>query len=173
MALIASLVVGVNGATSLGGTSRGLSTPSDRERFLKRHRSAAAFIIGKKSALLESYSASDVPIFVFSRSSEALALPHPLMQQVRINQDDLGEISRQIDRGIEGDVIVEAGISLLTALINAGVIDELELSISPIKGDGDYIDTEALLKNCEISERVTEDGTRLLQCRYKVDSAHS
>lgn len=173
MALIASLVVGSNGATSLGGKSRPLSTPSDRARFLKRHHSAAAFIIGKKSASLESYAATDVPIFVFSRSCETLTLPHPLMQQVTVDRGDLGEISRRIDQRIEGDIVVEAGATLLTALIDAGVIDRWELSISPLAGDGDFIDYERLLKNFEVSEDVAEDGTRLLQCRYKGDSANS
>lgn len=173
MALIASLVVGINGATSLGGKSTPLSTPSDRERFLQRHRSAAAFIIGKKSALIESYSASHVPIFVFTRKSEALNLPHPLMQQVTVNRGDLAEISRRIDQGIEGDIVVEAGASLLTALIEEGVIELLELSISPISGDGDFIDIDALLGNFEYSEVASSDGTRLLQCRYKGDTADS
>ncbi|CAN2206092.1 hypothetical protein MCEJIRE27_00874 [Candidatus Nanopelagicaceae bacterium] len=173
MALIASLVVGSNGATSLAGNSRPLSTPSDRERFLKRHRSASAFIIGKKSAILESYAATDVPIFVFSRNSDALNLPHPLMQQVTVNRGDLGEISRRIDQRIEGEIVVEAGVSLLTALINAGVIDQWELSISPIEGDGDFIDYETLLLKFDVSEEVAADGTRLLQCRYKGDSPNS
>jgi dihydrofolate reductase len=173
MALIASLVVGSNGATSLGGKSRPLSTPSDRARFLKRHHSAAAFIIGKKSAILESYAATDVPIFVFSRNSEVLTLPHPLMQQVKVDRGDLGEISRRIDQRIEGEIVVEAGASLLTALINAGVIDQWELTISPVEGDGDFIDYETLLMKFHVSEEVAEDRTRLLQCRYKGDSANS
>jgi len=173
MALVASLVVGRNGATSLEGRSRPLSTPSDRERFLRRHRSAAAFIIGKQSAILESYAASHVPIFVFSRKSEALTLPHPLMQQVTVKSEDLGEISRRIDQRIDGDIVVEAGASLLTALIKVGVIDEWELSISPIEGDGDFIDFESLLAKFDVSEELVADGTRLLQCRYKGDSANS
>jgi dihydrofolate reductase len=173
MALIASLVVGRNGATSLGGKSRPLSTASDRARFLKRHRSAAAFIIGKKSANLESYIATKVPIFVFSRNSDALTFPHPLMEQVTVKSDDLGEISRRIDQRIEGDIVVEAGASLLTALINVGVIDEWELSISPIDGDSDFIDLQSLLKKFNVIEEVAEDGTRLLQCRYKGDTTNS
>lgn len=173
MALIASLVVGRNGATTLGGKSRPLSTPSDRERFLKRHRSASAFIIGKKSAILESYAATNVPIFVFSRNSDALTLPHPLMQQVTVNRGDLEEISRRIDQRIDGEIVVEAGVSLLTALINVGVIDLWELSISPIEGDGDFIEYQSLLIKFDVSEEATADGTRLLQCRYKGDSANS
>jgi riboflavin biosynthesis pyrimidine reductase len=173
MALIASLVVGRNGATSLGGKSAPLSTPSDRERFLERHRSAGAIIVGKRSALIENYSATTVPIFVFSRNAEVLNFSHPLMQQVTVDRGDLGEISRRIDQRIEGEIVVEAGASLLRALIAEEVIEQLELSISPIDGDGDFIDVEEITNNFYCSEVIAEDGTRLLQCRYKSDAANS
>lgn len=173
MALIASLVVGRNGATSLGGKSAPLSTPSDRERFLERHRSAGAIIIGKRSALIENYSATTVPIFVFSRNAEVLNFSHPLMQQVTVDRGDLGEIVRRIDQRIEGEIVVEAGASLLRALIDEGVIDHLELSISPIDGDGDFTDVNDLIRKFDCSEVIAEDGTRLLQCRYKSDAANS
>ena len=172
MALIATLVVGSNGATSLHGKSSPLSTPSDRARFLARHRSAAAFIIGKQSAFIESYDASQVPIFVFSRSNEPLSLPNPLMKQLSVKGSELGEISRNIDQRIAGDIVVEAGASLLAAMIAAGVIDVLEISISPIAGDGHFIDLAEILRDFDCSEVAAEDGTRLLQCRYQGNSAN-
>lgn len=173
MALIASLVVGSNGATSLNGKSSPLSTPSDRARFLQRHRGAAAFIIGKQSALIESYNASQVPIFVFSRSSDPISFPHPLMQQVTVNDGDLGETSRRLDQRIQGDIVVEAGATLLGAMIDAGVIDVLEISISPIAGDGNFIIVEEILQKFDCSEEIAADGTRLLQCRYQGNATHS
>lgn len=173
MALIASLVVGANGATSLNGRSTGLSTDSDRKRFLARHRSAAAFIIGKQSASIESYAKTKVPIFIFSRSSTPLIFIHPLMQQVTVNKGDMAEIARRIDQRTDGDVVIEAGISLLKALIESGVVDLLELSISPISGDDHFVDIEDLLENFTCSETRAEDGTRLLHCRYKGDSTNS
>lgn len=172
MTVIASLVVGSNGASSLEGRSHGLSTKADRARFLARHRSAAAFIIGKKSAAIESYSASHVPIFIFTRSTERLNLPHPLMQQVTVDRN-LAEITQLIDLRIEGDIVVEAGASLLAALIDVGVIEILELSISPIAGDGDFINLAELLSTFEILSDLDVDGTRLLECRYQRNSTHS
>ena len=166
MTVIASLVVGSNGATSLNGRSRGLSTAADRTRFLERHRSAAAFIIGKKSALIESYSKSAVPIFIFTRSNEKLALPHPMMQQITVDRN-LGEITQLIDLRIAGNIVVEAGVSLLQALIDVHVIEILELSISPIAGDGDFIDLAELLSKFEVTDEVEVEGTKLLKCRYK------
>lgn len=172
MAVIASFVVGANGASTLGGKSAPLSTPADRERFLTRHRSASAFIIGKASAQVESYAATEVPIFVFSRSSVALSFPHPMMQQVTVDRGHLGEITRIIDHRIAGDIVVEAGATLLIALIEAGAIDEIELTISPINGDGDFLDVESLYKEFNWSEAVVEDDTRLLQGRYQGDAAN-
>lgn len=172
MTVIASLVVGSNGATSLDGLSRGLSTAADRARFLQRHRSAAAFIIGKQSALVENYGQSDVPIFIFTRSSQKIELPHPMMQQVTVDRN-LREITQLIDLRIAGDIVVESGPQLLGALIDAQAIDILELSISPIAGDGRFVELDALLSQFEIIEEDVVDETRLLKCRYNRNSTDS
>lgn len=172
MTVIASLVVGSNGAASLHGSSRGISTPADRDRFLRRHQSAAAFIIGKNSAAIESYTKSNVPIFIFTRHAAKLELPHPMMQQITVDRD-LAEITQRIDQRIAGDIVVEAGPALLMALVEVGVINTLELSITPIEGDGDFISPEELLSYFEIVSEEDVDGTRLLQCRYKGDATHS
>jgi len=166
MTVIASFVVGSNGASSLNGSSQGLSTPADRDRFLKRHQSAAAFIIGKNSAAIESYSKSNVPIFIFTRHTAKLEVPHQMMQQIRVDRDLL-EITKLIDLRIPGDIVVEAGSTLLMALVEAGAIDFLELTLSPIAGDGDFIDVEELISHFEVIEEIDIDGTRLLQCRDK------
>jgi riboflavin biosynthesis pyrimidine reductase len=172
MALIATLVVGANGATTLGGNSSCLSTPPDRARFLTLHRSAAAIITGKHSANSEDYSKTKVPIYIFTRSGLDLSLGHPHMQSVKI-EGNLAEVSRDIHNQITGDVIVEAGPELLTALIGVGVIKELQLSISPIDGDGNFIEIAELLKSFEIESDEILDGTRLLQGRYRGDAANS
>jgi dihydrofolate reductase len=172
MTVIASIVLGSNGATSLNGSSIGLSTPADRTRFLARHKSASAFIIGKKSAVIESYAKSLVPIYVLTRSPVKLELPHPLMEQIIIT-GDLSEIVRELEKRTSGDIVVEAGPVLLMALVEAGVITTLELSISPIEGDGNFLSLEKLLSYFEIISDVEIDGTRLLQCRYKSDAPHS
>lgn len=171
MAVIASFVIGSNGASSLAGTSRALSTPADRKRFLARHHSASAFIVGKKSAALENYGATSVPIFVYSRSSAVLHFPHPLMQQVTVDRN-LKEITQLIDLRIEGNIVVEAGYGLLLPMIREGVIDILELSITPIAGDDDFVDQEELLSFFEITSDIDIDGTRLLECRYQGDTGN-
>ena len=172
MAVIASLVVGANGATTLGGISSPLSTTADRERFLERHRGAAAFIIGKQSAAIESYATSDVPIFIFTRNTDQIHFTHPKMQQVTVDRN-LREITQLIDLRIDGEIVVEAGPRLLLPMVEVGAIDILELSITPLTGDGNFINVENLLGNFEIESDEEISGTRLLKCRYNRDTSNS
>ena len=86
------------------------------------------------------------------------------MQQI-IVRNDLSEIVRLLDQRIDGDIVVEAGAELLLALIRTGVIDQLELTISPIDGDGHFVSVEELLQHFSIVEEDVIDGTRLLKCR--------
>jgi riboflavin biosynthesis pyrimidine reductase len=165
MALIASLAVGANNATTLGGRSRELSTPADRVRFLALHRSAGAIITGKESAAIEEYSKTEIPIFVFSRKPEKLIFQHPTMQQINVDRDLL-EISRRIDQHISGEIVIEAGPGLLMAMVEVGAVDFLQLSITPIEGDGNFIDLNHLFSYFEIENEDIQSGTRLLQCRY-------
>jgi uncharacterized protein (DUF1499 family) len=171
MTVTASFVVGRNNASTLGGLSAPLSTPEDRQRFLARHRSAGAFIIGKESAAVENYSATQVPIFVYSRNSASLNFVHPLMQQITVDRN-LTEITRIIDARIPGEIVVEAGARLLLALIEAGVVDFLELSRTPIEGDGHFVNVDYLLSKFEIEEDRILNGTQLLKCRYKGDATN-
>ena len=171
MVLIATLVVGSNNATSKGGQSAPLSTPADRARFLELHRSAAAIITGRKSALVEDYSKTSVPIFVFTRQQEKLAFPHPMMEQTIVNEN-LHEVTRGIESRFVGNVIIESGVELLQDLIEVGAVDGLALTISPIEGNGDIIDLAKLLANFSIEKEVEVDGTRLLECRYHSNSAN-
>ena len=172
MALIATLAVGSNHATTLGGGSREISTPADRTRFLALHRSAGAIITGRESAAVEDYSKTQVPIFIFSRKPEKLSFPHPSMQQITVDRDLL-EIARRIDQRISGDIVIEAGPRLLMAMVKVGAVDELQLSITPILGDGNFIDLKYLLSYFEIEREENESGTRLLQCRYNSDATDS
>lgn len=177
MALIATLVLGRNGAASLNGGSTLLSTPPDRARFLALHRRAAAYIIGRESASIESYQKSSSPIYVLSRSREAIELAHPRMEQVFVSEvpgeNDLEEVTRVIAAKNSGDVVIEAGPSLLLALVRCGAVDELELSITSNDGDGDFINLEELLSFFEIIEDAQIDDTRLLKCRYQGNSTNS
>ena len=170
MSVIATLNVGRNGATSIAGNSSSLSSPADRERFLALHRSAGSYVLGGNSYLNEKYSSTLTPIYILSRSSSPI--PDAGANVKVISEPTLIESARVVYRLGPHPVVVEAGISLLLPLVEAGCIEELELSISPIDGDDNFVDVQTLLAHFEITSDEFVDGTRLLKCRYQGDSAY-
>lgn len=170
--VIATLVVGADGSTSRDGSSSGLSTPADRQRFLALHRSATAIIIGRNTAIRDSYSETHVPVYVLSREySESLG---PNFRHVLV--PDTSSLIHQVNEiatSHSTPIVVEAGPRLLMPLIECGVIDRLELSIVPCTPQENQIDVEALLQNFTIESDLLLDDTRLLECRYKRDASNS
>lgn len=63
-----SLVIGRDGSTRLHGSSRALSSPEDRARFLAHRRTADAIVIGGGTARAESYEKSPAPLIIVSRT---------------------------------------------------------------------------------------------------------
>lgn len=169
MSVIATLNIGANGATSLVGSSAGISSAADRERFLALHRRAGVHLTGSKSASSELYSASTIPLLILSRSSGG-----NLSERGEIVQTTPGlqSVMRDIKARFPSPVVVEAGANLLMALVKQGCIEEIELSISPLLGDGNFIDQAELLHHFTITSDETIDGTQLLRGRYKGDSAY-
>lgn len=169
MSVIATLNVGANGATSLAGSSIGISTPADRQRFLALHRRAGVHITGTHSAASELYSTSKIPLLILSRTSKS-----EMNESCEIVNTSAGlpSVMREIKGRFPAPIVVEAGAKLLTALVSQGCIEEIELSISPISGDENFIDYEELLTLFTIASDEITDGTRLLHGRYNGDSAY-
>lgn len=170
MSVIATLNIGANGATTLGGSSRALSTSADRERFLALHRGAGAIVLGRNSAAHESYTAGACPIYLLTRDS-AFEERTRKFQVVHIGAT-LAAAMQKIVAENPSPIVVEAGPNLLLPLIAAGCIDEVQISLSPISGDDHFIDWQELMKDFEIVKDQMVDGTRLLQGRYQGDAAY-
>ena len=167
MSVIATLVIASNGATALDGSSTALSTPADRERFLTLHRSASAYITGRNSFSAESYARSSAPVLILSRSGERVS-----GATVIDSSHGLPGAMRDVASRFASPIVVEAGPTLLIALVSQGCIEEIQLSISPVSGDENFIDYEELLKHFAIISDEVVDGTRLLHGRYNGDSAY-
>ena len=60
------------------------------------------------------------------------------------------------------DVLVEAGPSLLLEYLSAGLIDQLEISITPVTGGEHLIDLNEALRGFEITEDRKVDDTRFV-----------
>lgn len=175
MSVIATLNVGANGATSVAGSSTGISTAVDRERFLKLHRRASVHIAGPNSASSELYTSTKIPLVILTRSThnESNQARESKQGHQTINTSDgLQGVMRDIKSRFPSPIVVEAGPTLLKALIEQGCIDEIELSISPLPGDGNFINYTELLSHFSLTSDETIDGTRLLHGRYNGDSTY-
>lgn len=172
MSVIATINLGSNGATSKAGSSSALSSDIDRATFLDLHRSAGAYVLGRNSFDAESYRRAKVPIYILTRTPTERANLNSYAKEVNVSHG-LAPAMQNIVRNNQGPIVVEAGVGLLLPLIAAGCIDELRVSISPMEGDGHYIDLRKLLTDFEIISDEEKSSTRLLKCRYKGNSAYS
>ena len=142
MSIVATLVVGSDGSTSKESRSAGVSSVADRQVFLQRRREVDCIIIGGNTARHEPYNRTPVPLVVISRSlvnpvrGNHLALlwncsPEEAVKKARIQFGD--------------KILIEGGISMINELIDHGVIDQLELSVTPASGGDERIDWKELL----------------------------
>ena len=171
MSVIATINIGANGATTRGGQSKPLSTPADRTRFLALHRSAGSIILGRNSLQSESYQGSKAALYIFTRKSFPSDRDSQTLTFIDSSHGLKGAMKKVIEDGAT-PVLVEAGPTLLSALVKEGCIDELYLSISPIEGDGNFLSISELLKSFEVESEEIVESTRLLKCRYKSDSSN-
>ena len=165
MTITATLVVGSDGSTSQSGNSRQISTPEDRQRFLALHRSADAIIVGGKTIEADPYAGARCPVYVFTQNKEK-TFSAPFLT---VHTDANNNLSKALTEISERHphVVIESGQRLLLALIETGLVEYLELSITPITNGENAIDIDSLLKKFVIIEDVTINATRLLKCRYQ------
>ena len=156
MSIVATLVVGIDGSTSQESRSAGVSSAADRQVFLQRRREVDCIIIGGNTARHEPYNRTPVPLVVISRS---------LVNPVQGNHLALlwncspSEAVKKAQKQFGDKILIEGGISMINELIANGVIDQLELSVTPASGGDERIDRKTLLAkfaHCTSSE---VDGT--------------
>ena len=142
MSVVATLVVGQDGSTSLNGRSAGVSSAKDRQTFLQRRREVDVIIIGGNTARAEPYNKTPVPLIVISRS-----LVNPVQGNhlaLFWNCSPVDAVSKA--RRLFGEkILIEGGISMINELIENKMIDQLELSVTPVTGGENLIDWKELL----------------------------
>lgn len=162
MAVIVTLVVGADGSTSKNGNSAGVSSSADRTAFLARRRSADCILIGGNTARTEPYHRTPVPVVVLSKS-----LINPLADNRLAHCWNLSP-AKAIERASKtfGPTIhVEAGITIINELLEANLVDALELSITEVSGGEDKIDIEKLLAHFGEKSEQSIAGTRFISAR--------
>ena len=156
MSIVATLVVGIDGSTSQESHSAGVSSAADRQVFLQRRREVDCIIIGGNTARHEPYNRTPVPLVVISRS---------LVNPVQGNHLALlwncspSEAVKKAQKQFGNKILIEGGISMINELIDHGVIDQLELSVTPASGGDDRINWKSLLAKFTHCTSREVDGT--------------
>jgi len=151
--------MGLDGSTSKDGSSAGVSTATDRERFLKRRREFDAIIIGGNTARNERYAITPCPLVVISRHKSNVLITNPNAFWWNMGPKAALEKAK---REFGPDILVEAGPELLNAFIAEGLIDQLEISITQVTGGDHIISLVDALRGFEITNDETVGDTRFV-----------
>lgn len=167
--VLANMVIGSNGATCLHRDSAPLSPPADRKRFHQIRALASALVVGGNTYRLEHYENAPLPVFVATRDTELLSRnaqdSNPRSQFFNAAPHEVVDFALS---QMKSPLLVEGGISFLTPLIKARLIDRLFLTRSPIAGDSDYFDFTLLESLYEIDQSEKIDDVVFEQWRPKM-----
>jgi riboflavin biosynthesis pyrimidine reductase len=156
MSTVASLVVGRDGSTSKDNSSNGVSSDADRKAFLARRRKVDCILIGGNTARHEPYKQSPVPLVILSRSTINPVVGNDLSHLWNMAPAQaLAKAKVQFGERI----LIEAGTSIIFELIDQGLRDQRELSVSPVTGGDHPIDWQDLLNRFANHTHSTIDGT--------------
>lgn len=156
--------MGQDGSTTKDGSSAGVSTNTDREKFLKRRREFDCIIIGGNTARSERYSITPCPLVVISRHKSNVLITNP--NAFWWNKEPIEALAKA-KREFGPDILIEAGPGLLTEFLNAGLVDQLEISITPISGGEHLIDLNDALRGFEITEDRMVEETRFVTAKKR------
>ena len=164
--VIANLVVSSTGATSKNGSSIGLSSSADRERFHELRKQSDAILIGGSTARREPYKKTPIPLFIITHSLVRLQPKNQLAKQLNLPpQAALEEISNFFPNQESAQILVEAGPKLLTQMIEQGLIQKLFLTVNHGATGENIIDLKELVKDFKLSssERIENDEFQIYE----------
>ena len=162
MRVLANLVLGSDGSTTLDGSSKALSSATDRKRFHELRAQASAILIGGNTARSEPYATTPVPLAVITRSGD---IPESVKGNPKAQIWELDPISAIKKAGEEfgGNILVEGGINLVQELLIANQIDELYLTLSKKSGGENVYDLSALTRDFTVESSEKIDGETFLK----------
>jgi len=162
MSVLANLVLGGDGSTSLDGSSKSLSSAEDRRRFHELRAQASVILIGGNTARNEPYAQTPVPLVVITRSGQ---IPESVRANPNTHIWELDPISAvdKASKEFGESVLVEAGMSLIQELLVANKIDELYLTLSKISGGENVYDLSALTRDFTVESSEKINGETFLK----------
>ena len=156
MSTSASLVVGADGSTTKAGSSGGVSSKADRSVFLARRQEFDLILIGGNTARTEPYSTTPIPVVILSRS-DIHAIAHNPKAHVWNTSPSDALVRARVEFGPR--ILVEGGPSLMSELLEAGLIDDFFLTVTQVQGGENAFDWQEMLNHFTSVEKSEVDGT--------------
>jgi riboflavin biosynthesis pyrimidine reductase len=155
------LLVGANLATAAAGRSHPLraGAPSDREFFRSLRSQADLILVGGKTFITEPYRQSSVPLAIYATSDLLTIKSNPV---ARIVSGEIGDVISKLRESFGGEpkILCEGGPTLISALIQMDLVDQLFLSRSTLNGDSDFFDVDQTKKMLLVSSSDVLDHYR-------------
>ena len=161
MSIIATLVIGKDGSSSLNGSSAAVTSAADRENFLMRRRLVDCIIIGGNTARSEPYSKTPAPLVIVSRHL------HPQLPAAHVwDCDPLDALSRARDE-FGANILIEGGASFISYLLDKHAVDILELSVTTSSGGADIFQSAKYLACADSVDEKNIDGTIFYTANFR------
>ena len=154
MSIIATIVVGTDGSSSIGGSSTEVTSAADRATFLQRRRLVDCIIIGGNTARNEPYLKTPVPLVIVSRQE------HPNLPAAHVWNLDPKDALDRARKEFGENILIEGGASFISYMLEKNLIDVLELSVTSATGGADNFDYEKYLSLAQsVTKKVVSDTT--------------
>jgi riboflavin biosynthesis pyrimidine reductase len=139
VSIVATIVVGADGSSTINGSSTEVTSTADRATFLQRRRLVDCIIIGGNTARNEPYSKTPVPLVVVSRQA------HPNLPAAHVWDLDPKDALTKALQEFGENILIEGGASFISYLLEQNLVDVLELSVTHATGGADIFDYEKFL----------------------------
>ena len=129
----ANLIVGKDGSTTKSGSSIGLSTDEDRNRFKALRDKSDLILIGGNTARREPYKRTPIPLYILTHTQVRLQPKNQLAKQFTLTPLQMvEEIATNFNNTQSSPikVLIEAGPKLLLQMVKQGLVDHLYLTIN-------------------------------------------
>jgi riboflavin biosynthesis pyrimidine reductase len=149
----ANLIVGKDGSTTKSGSSIGLSTDEDRNRFKALRDRSDLILIGGNTARREPYKRTPIPLYILTHTKVRLQPKNQLAKQFALTPlQMIEEISTnfKITKVSPIHLLIEAGPTLLQLMISQGLVDHLYLTVNLQEVGENPISISELTKGFEL-----------------------
>ncbi len=154
MSIVATIVVGADGSSTINGSSSEVTSTADRATFLQRRRLVDCIIIGGNTARNEPYSKTPVPLVVVSKQE------HPQLPAAHVWDLDPKDALKKARHEFGENILIEGGASFISYVLEQNLVDVLELSVTNSTGGADIFDYKKFLSLAHsVTEKVVSDTT--------------